>query len=81
MPIKGGVTFQIANRTCCFPSVIIVINSMKSLEVNINLGLNSVMVKNVQIPFITGIQSESQMNRKNGQGLTKRTGVQEPKRT
>ena len=54
---------------------------MKSLEVNINLGLNSVMIKNVQIPFITGIQSESQMNTKNGQGLPMRTGVQDPKRT
>ena len=63
-----------------FPSVIIGIHGMKSLEVNINLGLSSVMIKNVQIPFITGIQSESQMNTKNGQGLSMRTGVQDSKR-
>ena len=64
-----------------FLSVIIGIHSMKSLEVNINLSLNSVMIKNVQIPFITGIQSESQMNTKNGQGLSMRTAVQDPQRT
>ena len=64
-----------------FSSVIIGIYGMKSLEVSRNFCLNSVMVKNVQISFITGILSESQMNRKNGQGLSMRTGVQELKRT
>ena len=50
---------------------------MKSLGLKVDLEKSSVFVHDIQIPFISKIDSDSDLQQKNGEILLKGVGVQE----
>ena len=50
---------------------------MKSLGLKVDLEKSSVFVHDIQIPFISKIDSDSDLQQKNGKILLKGVGVQE----